>query len=113
MEVDVRFAITRFPTVPTRRDQDFRDWFATSNDELRDTAEVKSRRLLRAADGTYTALVEHRGASTLAVLHKAEAVSMIQAGLGSILSDRLEATEYDVVVDSFPIETCCDNGHKG
>lgn len=109
----MRFAITRFPTVPTRRDQDFRDWFATSNDELRDTAEVKSRRLLRAADGTYTALVEHRGASTLAVLHKAEAVSMIQAGLGSILSDRLEATEYDVVVDSFPIETCCDNGHKG
>ncbi|MHB8184592.1 MAG: hypothetical protein ACYDDU_00645 [Dermatophilaceae bacterium] len=58
-----------FPTVPAELDKDFRDWFAWSNDQLREfawsndqlreTAGLKGRRLLRAPDGSYTALVEH------------------------------------------------------
>lgn len=92
-------AIAQF-TVPTERDKDFRDWFARSNVQLRETAGLISRRLLRTPDGSYTALVEHENASTFAAMHTAEAISMIQQGLGQILNDSLQATAYDVVVST-------------
>jgi len=108
-------AIARFPAVPAERDRDFRDWFAWSNDQLRGMAGLRGRRLLRASDGSYTALVEHESASTFAAMSAAEAVSMIHEGLGKILSDRPQAMTYDVVVDFSPTdfsttETCCGPG---
>ena len=92
-------AIARFPPVPAERDKDFRDWFAWSNDQLREVAGLKARRLLRASDGSYTALVEHESASTFAAMHTAEPVSNIHERLGQILDDGPQATKYDVVVD--------------
>ena len=53
-------AIARFPEVPTEREAEFRAWFAWSNDLLRDIDGLQGRRLLRAPDGSYTALVEHK-----------------------------------------------------
>jgi hypothetical protein len=99
-EEDVHIAIARFPAVPAERDKDFRDWFAWSNDQLRATVGLRGRRLLRAPDGSYTALMEHDSASSFAAMRKAEAISMIQHGLGRILSDRRQAIRYDVLVDS-------------
>jgi len=55
-------SIASFAVVPAERDQDFRDWFASSNNVLRGSAGLKTRRLLRAADGSYTALTEHERA---------------------------------------------------
>jgi hypothetical protein len=110
MEVDMYVAIAQFPTVPAERDMDFLDWFALANDQLRETAGLISRRLLRAPDGSYTALVEHESASTFAAMQAAEAVSMIQEGLGKILSDCPQATGYVDVVDFSTAETCCGDG---
>lgn len=86
---------------------------ARSNDQLRETPGLKSRRLLRAPDGSYTALVEHESATSFAAMHETEgvSVSMIQAGLGSILNDNPQATTYEVVVDFSTAETCCGDGH--
>jgi len=100
-------AIARFPAVPAERDKDFREWFTSSNEQLRETAGLKGRRLLRAQDGSYSALMEHESASTFAAMHKAEAVSMIHSGLGRILSDGQPATRYEVVLDCSTSGPCC------
>ena len=107
----MHIAIARFPAVPAERDKDFRDWFASSNDQLRDTAGLKGRHLLRAADGSYIALVEHESASTFAAMHTAEAVSMIHSGLGGILSEGRPASRYDVVVDCSTSAPGCGDRH--
>ena len=56
-------AIARFPAVPAERDKDFREWFASSNEQLRETAGLKGRRRQRAPDGSYSTLMEHESAS--------------------------------------------------
>ena len=109
MEVDMHIAIARFPAVPAGRDQDFRDWFASSNDQLREMAGLKGRRLLQAADGSYVALMEHESLNSFAATRTATAVSMIHSGLGQILNDRQQAMGYEVVVD-FPPGPCCAGG---
>lgn len=107
----MHIAIARFPTVPADRDQEFRDWFAWSNDQLRETAGLKGRRLLRAQDGSYTALVEHESENTFAAMHTTEPVLKIHERLGQILSDGPQATKYDVVVDFSAAGSCCGDGH--
>jgi len=106
----MHIAIARFGTVPAERDKDFRDWFTRSNDQLRAVAGLRSRRLLRAPDGSYTALVEHASASSFAAMRAAEVVSMIREGLGQILNDVPQAMTYEVVADFSPAETCCGEG---
>ena len=107
----MHIAIARFPAVPAEHDKDFRDWFAWSNDQLRGMVGLRGRRLLRAPDGSYIALVEHDSAGAFAAMHKAEAVSMIHRGLGRILNDRRQAMRYDVLVDFPTAEACCCDGH--
>ena len=102
----MHIAIARFPTVPAEHDNDFRDWFAWSNDQLCGMAGLRGRRLLRASDGSYTVLVEHESAAAFAAMLKAEAVSMIHRGLGPLLNDRRQAMSYDVLMD-FPIADGC------
>ena len=105
----MHIAIARFPAVPAEHDKDFRDWFAWSNDQLRGMVGLRGRRLLRAPDGSYTALVEHDSAAAFAAMLTAEAVSMIHRGLGPILNDRGQAMSYDVLVDFPTAERCrCD-----
>lgn len=106
----MHIAIARFPAVPAERDNNFRDWFTWSNDQLRGTEGLKTRRLLCAPDGSYTALVEHENAATFAAMHKAEAVTVIQEGLRRILTDAPQGTSYEVVVDSSTAKKCC-GGH--
>jgi len=106
----MHIAIARFPAVPAERDSDFRDWFAWSNDQLRGTNGLETRRLLRAPDGSYIALVEHESAATFASMHTKPVVATIQEGLRRILADAPQATSYDVVVDSSTAKGCC-GGH--
>jgi len=100
-------AIARFPAVPAERDSDFRDWFTWSNEQLRGTSGLQTRRLLRAEDGSYTAMVEHESASTLTAMHSTESLSRIHERLGQILTDGPQATRYEVVVDSSTSGSCC------
>jgi len=108
----MHIAIARFAVVPAELDKDFRDWFAWSNDQLRGMVGLRGRRLLRASDGSYTALVEHDSAATFAAMHRAEAISMINQGLGRILNDCSRAMKYDVLVDFPAAETCCCDQHR-
>lgn len=103
-------AIALFPEVPAQREVQFEAWFAWSNDLLREIEGLQGRRLLRAADGTYTALVEHQSAETFAAMHTTEVASRVHARLGELLVDEPRATKYEVVVDLAKTTSCC-GGH--
>ena len=110
MEEHMFIAIAQFPEVPTEREVQFEAWFAWSNDLLREIEGLQGRRLLRAADGTYTALVEHQSAETFAAMHTTEVASRVHARLGELLGDEPRATKYEVVVDLAKTTSCC-GGH--
>lgn len=100
-------AIAQFPEVPTEREAEFRAWFAWSNDRFREVEGLQGRRLLRAADGRYTALVEHKSAETFAAMHATESASHVHAQLGELLLDGPAATIYEVVADLAKSGSCC------
>ena len=80
-------AIARFPEVSSELEDEFQAWFAWSNNQLRQVDGLTGRRLLRAADGAYIALVEHTSGETFAAMHDTEVASRVHARLGEILSD--------------------------
>jgi len=100
-------AVARFPEVPAEREAEFRAWFAWSNDQLRDSDGLQSRRLLRASDGSYTAFVEHESAETFAAMRAAEVASQVHAKLAGLLLDEPAASMYEVVVDLANSGSCC------
>lgn len=106
-------AMARFPEVPIEREAEFRAWFAWSNDRLREVDGLQGRRLLHAADGGYTALVEHHSAETFAAMHATEAAVHVHAQLGELLLDGPAATTYEVVADLAKSVSCCGgtDGH--
>ncbi|MDQ2756817.1 MAG: hypothetical protein M3Y71_09675 [Actinomycetota bacterium] len=108
-------AIAKLPEVPTERDVEFQAWFAWSNDQLRDTDGLRGRRLLRAADGSYTALVEHDNAETWAAMHATEAASRVDAHLRELVPAEPAVTTYEVVADLSGSGSCCGgtSGHEG
>lgn len=103
-------AIARFPEVPGQREEEFQAWFAWSNDQLREIDGLVGRRLLRAADGSYSAVVEHQSAATFAAMHATKAASQVHARLGEILEGEPLATKYEVVVDLAKPRSCCGGG---
>src|SRR5450759_3423481 len=115
MEECMFVAIARFPEVPTEREAEFRAWFAWSNDQLRDIDGLRSRRLLRATDGSYTALVEHNNAETFAAMHTTKVASQVRAQLGELFLDEPAVTTHEVVVDLANSGSCCGGagGHGG
>ena len=113
MEERMFVAIARFPRIPTEREEEFQSWFAWSNDQLREIDGLQGRRLLRATDGTYMALVEHKSAETFDAMHTTEAASRVHARLAEVIIDEPQATKYEVVVDFAKAEACCggSGGH--
>jgi len=105
--------IAQFPEVPAARVEDFQAWFAWSNGQLREIDGLQDRRLLRATDGTYTALVEHRSADTFAAMKLSGVAALAQARLGQILHGEPMATDYEVVADLARPGSCCGGGHGG
>jgi len=100
-------AIARFPEIPTEREEEFQAWFAWSNDQLREIDGLLGRRLLRAPDGTYSALVEHKSSKTFAAMHTIEAASHVRARLREVITGEPVATKYEVVVDFAKAGSCC------
>src|SRR3546814_6366446 len=90
-------AVVHFPPVPAQRDAAFRAWFAWSNEQLRDSAGLAGRCLLRGADGAYVGLVEHDSAATFAQMHASPAASEVQQRLQGILEGEPHADVYEVV----------------
>lgn len=106
-------AVVRFPPVPAERDAEFRAWFAWSNEQLRDSAGLAGRRLLRDAGGAYVGLVEHDSAATFARMHASPVAGEVQHQLHGILEAPPQADVYDVV-DAAPAAGCCGGtrGHE-
>ena len=100
-------ATIRFPAVPEERVQPFLAWFTWSNDVLRHTAGLRQRRLLRGADDSYAALVEHDSAETFAQMHRTEEASRIQARLATILDERPQAATFEVAAELVPDSFHC------
>jgi heme-degrading monooxygenase HmoA len=115
MEERMFVAIARFPEVPTEREAEFRAWFAWSNDHLRDIDGLEVRRLLRAPDGSYTVLVEHKSAETFAAMHTTDVATQVHARLAGLLINEPAATMYEVVADLANFGSCCGgaSGHGG
>jgi heme-degrading monooxygenase HmoA len=110
MEERMFVEIAQFPEVPTEREEELQAWFAWSNGQLREIDGLQGRRLLRAADGTYTALVEHQSAETFAAMHLTEVASLVHARLGQVLHGEPMATKYEVVADLAKSGSCCGGG---
>ena len=113
MEVRMFVAIAQFPEVPAGQEDEFEAWFAWSNDQLRDIDGLQGRRLLRAGDGTYIALVEHQSARTFAAMHLTDVASLVHARLGQVLHGEPVATNYEVVADLAKSGSCCGGGGHG
>ena len=62
-------AIAQFPEVPTEREEEFQAWFAWSNGQFHEIDGLQGRRLLRAADGTYTATPDAKPITSTATVN--------------------------------------------
>ena len=103
----------RFPRGPSGAEAASRSWCAGANDPLREVDGLQGRRLLHAADGSYTALVEHDSAETFAAMHSTEAASHVHAQLGELRLEGPAAETYEVVADLAKSGSCCGgaDGH--
>ena len=100
-------AIARFPEVSAERRTGFEAWFAWSNDELREVDGLTGRRLLRASDGAYSAVVEHESAQTFAAMNATGVAAHVQSQLRKILKDAPTTATHEVVVDLAASGSCC------
>lgn len=100
-------AITRFPEVSAEQRSGFEAWFAWSNDELREADGLTGRRLLRASNGTYTAVVEHDSAQTFAAMNATGVAGHVQSRLRKIVKDAPLTSTHEVVVDLAASGSCC------
>ncbi len=62
-------AIVRFPTIIPEKDKEFREWFEWSNQLLRNSTGLVSRKLLVGKNRSYAAIVEHSGYDTFTAMH--------------------------------------------
>jgi len=102
-------ALVTFPEVPADRETAFRSWFAWSNEELAGVHGLQSRRLLRARNGGYSALVEHESEATFSAMHAMPEVAEIQARLREIVPEPPSATQLEVVSGEVA-GSCCGRG---
>jgi antibiotic biosynthesis monooxygenase (ABM) superfamily enzyme len=91
--------IVRFPPIRQGKDDEFRAWFARSNDAYAAFEGLVSRRLLEPREGgNYVAIVEHESFETFMAMH----TSPVQAGLRQEVEPLLDgdpnASFYEVVI---------------
>jgi hypothetical protein len=115
MEDPMLVATARFPEVPPEREAKSRAWFAWSNGQRRCSGGLRGHRLLHAEALTYTVLVEHASADTLAAKPARDAAERVDLRPGEVLDEQSVATVFDSVVDLATSVVCCGGGggHNG
>lgn len=104
--------IARFPAVPAEKDQQFRDWFAWSNELLRSSVTgLHERRLLRGDDRPYVAVVELEDLATFTAMHSSEAAARVHERLASVVEEGPQPTRYEIVAELAAPASCC-GGHR-
>jgi len=99
---EIMFAVLiKFPPIKEGKDADFREWFATSNEEFSKYKGFLRRRLLEPMKGgTYVAFHEHESQETFEAMHHSEPHAEARASVDPCFEGAPSAVFYEVVVDS-------------
>lgn len=89
--------LVRFPAVRSGREDDFLAWFEESNDVYRTFPGFVSRRLLRSADGSYAAVVEHQSEATFMAMHTSSDRAAMWEKVEPLIEGRPEPGFFEVV----------------
>ena len=92
--------LIRFPTLHPGREEAFLEWFERSNRVYREFPGFRSRRLLRAADGSYAAVVEHEAEQTFMAMHTSPERAALWADVEPLVQGRPLPAFYDVVQEA-------------
>ena len=89
--------LVRFPVPADGAEAAFVEWFDRSNTVYRDFPGFVSRRLLRAADGSYAAVVEHESEATFMAMHTSPERQRMWAEVEPLLQGGPEPAFFEVV----------------
>jgi heme-degrading monooxygenase HmoA len=94
--------VISFPPIKEGKDAEFREWFATSNEEFSKYKGFLRRRLLKPMKGgTYVGVHEHESQETFEAMHDSEPHAEARASVDpSFVEGAPSAVFYEVVVDS-------------
>lgn len=92
--------LVRFPPLRQGREAAFVEWFQRSNKTYADFSGFVSRTLLRAADGSYAAVVEHASEQTFMVMHTSPERAELWAQVEPLLQARPEPSFYEVIEET-------------
>ncbi len=91
--------IVNFPPIKAGKDQEFRLWFAWSNEEFARHEGFIARRLLKPrAGGNYAAIVEHESYKTFQAMHTSPAQAEASKRVEGLLDGDPKPEFYEVVV---------------
>jgi Antibiotic biosynthesis monooxygenase. len=94
--------LVRFPSLRQGKEAEFQEWFKRSNQVYRHFPGFHSRRLLRTADGSYAAVVEHQSKATFMAMHTSPERGGLWAEVQPLLEGRPEPMFYEVVEEARP-----------
>lgn len=97
--------LVRFPALVEGREAAFVEWFERSNKVYRDFPGFVLRRLLRSADGSYAAVVEHASEATFMAMHTSPERQQMWDEVEPLLQGRPEPALFEVVDEVLP-ESC-------
>jgi heme-degrading monooxygenase HmoA len=89
--------IAKFPTVYQGQEEEFRKWFDWSNNLLKDTPGLISRRLAKDRNGNYIAIVESDSFDTFKAMHSSDKHKQIHERTSSLFSGMPKPEFFDLV----------------
>ncbi len=91
--------IVHFPPIKEGKDEEFRTWFARSNEEFSRCDGFISRRLLKPrSGGTFAAIVEHDSFDTFQAMRNSPLQAEMNLRVQPMFEGELKAEFYDVVL---------------
>jgi heme-degrading monooxygenase HmoA len=90
-------AIVRFPSINPEQDTEFRQWFSWSNQVLKNSPGFISRKLIKGRDGSYVAIVEHRGYDTFTAMHSSSEHRLVHEKALSLFGGTPKPEFFEVV----------------
>ncbi len=86
-----------FPPIKKGKEQEFREWFKTSNAIFSKFDGFVSRRLLISDKGAYAAIVEHRSKDTFMKMHNSKEHATIHANGTALMEGEPKPSFYSLV----------------
>ncbi|KXB06367.1 hypothetical protein AKJ51_03820 [candidate division MSBL1 archaeon SCGC-AAA382A20] len=91
--------IIHFPPVKDRKDDEFREWFAWSNEQYEDHEGFISWRILKLReDANYVGIVKHESYETFMAMHESSTQTEARKRIDPLLEGDPEPQFYEVIV---------------